>query len=198
MYAILEMQFPILFYRFVYLQIFLRSCPQMNTMGLMIRQHWFMEWLGAVRQHVITWTNVDQDLSSHMSLLGHNGLMAGTCSPPLPPHGCQATAKWQWSQSARAQSCGRRTLVTWVQILSRKKWERQNALFLNSRSRNFFDSDILSSMSNCFCVVSTWPVMSKLNISAFFLCSSRLLHPARVVKYVFPFPGLLKLRTQSN
>ena len=43
---------------------------------LMISQHWFRYWLGAVRQQAITWTNVDPDLSRHMASLGHNELKA--------------------------------------------------------------------------------------------------------------------------
>ena len=34
---------------------------------LMISQHCFRWWLGAVKHQVITWTNVDQDLKSHMA-----------------------------------------------------------------------------------------------------------------------------------
>ena len=41
---------------------------------LMISQHWFGWWLGAVRQQAITWTNVVQDLCRHMALLGLNEL----------------------------------------------------------------------------------------------------------------------------
>ena len=41
---------------------------------LMISQHWFRKWLGAVRQQAITWTTVDQDLQRHMVSLGPNEL----------------------------------------------------------------------------------------------------------------------------
>ena len=41
---------------------------------VMISQHWFRYWLGAVRQQAITWTNVDQDPCHHMASLGHNEL----------------------------------------------------------------------------------------------------------------------------
>ena len=41
---------------------------------LMISQHWFKYWLGAVRQQAITWANVDSDLCRHMASLGHNVL----------------------------------------------------------------------------------------------------------------------------
>ena len=42
---------------------------------LIISQHWFREWLGAVRQQAITWANVDLDLCRHMASLGHNELI---------------------------------------------------------------------------------------------------------------------------
>ena len=35
----------------------------------------FREWLGAVRQQAITWTNVDPDLSHHMASPGQNELL---------------------------------------------------------------------------------------------------------------------------
>ena len=41
---------------------------------LMISQHWFRWWLGAVRQQAITWANVDPDLCCHMASLGHSEL----------------------------------------------------------------------------------------------------------------------------
>ena len=37
---------------------------------LMIIQHWFRQWLGAVRQQAITWANVDPDLCRQMASLG--------------------------------------------------------------------------------------------------------------------------------
>ena len=40
----------------------------------MICQHWFKQWLGAVRQQAITWANVDWDISRHMATLGRNEL----------------------------------------------------------------------------------------------------------------------------
>ena len=40
----------------------------------MISQHWFRQWLGAVRQQAITWANVDPDLCRQMASLGHNEL----------------------------------------------------------------------------------------------------------------------------
>ena len=41
---------------------------------LMVNQHWFRQWLGAVRQQAISWANVDPDLRHHMASLGHNEL----------------------------------------------------------------------------------------------------------------------------
>ena len=37
-----------------------------NT-SLIISQHWFRLWLGAVRQQAITWANIDIDLCRHMA-----------------------------------------------------------------------------------------------------------------------------------
>ena len=45
--------------------------------SLMISQHWFRYWLGAVRQQANTWLNVDTDLCHHMASLGHNELKHG-------------------------------------------------------------------------------------------------------------------------
>ena len=41
---------------------------------LMISQHWFRKWLGAVQHQVITSDNVDPDLYHHVVSLGHNEL----------------------------------------------------------------------------------------------------------------------------
>ena len=38
---------------------------------LMISQHWFKQWLGAVRQQTNIWANVDPDLCHQMSSLDH-------------------------------------------------------------------------------------------------------------------------------
>ena len=48
----------------------------------MISQHWFRQWLGAVRQQAITWANVDPDLCRHMMSLGHNELRQKQCTTP--------------------------------------------------------------------------------------------------------------------
>ena len=37
--------------------------------SLMVSQHWFRYWLGAVRHHAITWANIDPDLCHHMASL---------------------------------------------------------------------------------------------------------------------------------
>ena len=46
---------------------------------LMISQHWFRQWLGAVRQQALTWTNVDSDLCRQMPSLGLNELNSFSC-----------------------------------------------------------------------------------------------------------------------
>ena len=42
---------------------------------LMVNQHWFRQWLGAVRQQAITRANVDQDPCRHLTSLDHNELI---------------------------------------------------------------------------------------------------------------------------
>ena len=44
---------------------------------LMISHNWFRYWLGAVRQHAITWAKVDPDLCRQMASLGLNELLRG-------------------------------------------------------------------------------------------------------------------------
>ena len=39
---------------------------------VVISQHWFRWWLGAVRQQTIAWTNVHPDLCRHMASIGRN------------------------------------------------------------------------------------------------------------------------------
>ena len=53
-------------------EIAFRSMPLM-----MVGQHWFRYWIGAVRQQAIIWANVMPDLSRHMVSLGHNELING-------------------------------------------------------------------------------------------------------------------------
>ena len=50
------------------------SSDECHMTLLLISQHWFRQWLGAVRQQAITWTSVDQDLQRHMASLGPNEL----------------------------------------------------------------------------------------------------------------------------
>ena len=38
--------------------------------SLMVNQHWFRKWLGAVRQQAITWISFDEDLPHHMAPQG--------------------------------------------------------------------------------------------------------------------------------
>ena len=49
----------------IHLKINIRGTP------LMIAQQPFGLWLGAVRQHAITWNKVQQDLCHHMASQGH-------------------------------------------------------------------------------------------------------------------------------
>ena len=37
---------------------------------MMINQHWFRQWFGAVRQQATIWVNVEWDLCPHMASLG--------------------------------------------------------------------------------------------------------------------------------
>ena len=73
--AILKMQFSILFYWLASsdLLMIMPSNKWHRTL-LMINQHWFRWWLGAVRQQAITWANVDSVSCLLMASLGHNGL----------------------------------------------------------------------------------------------------------------------------
>ena len=64
-----------------YLQILIlmiMSSDECHKTLLMISQHWFRWWLGAVRQQAITWASVDQDLQCHMASLGPNELNLGS------------------------------------------------------------------------------------------------------------------------
>ena len=42
--------------------------------SLIRSQHWFMLWLGAVRQQATIWANIGPDLCRHVASLGHNVL----------------------------------------------------------------------------------------------------------------------------
>ena len=76
--GILKMEFSILFYWLVSsdLLMIMPSDECQRTL-LMIRQHWFRLWLGAVRQQAITWANVDSVPCHLMASLGHNELRRG-------------------------------------------------------------------------------------------------------------------------
>ena len=43
-------------------------------MIIIVNEHEFKQWLGAIMQQVITWANVDQDLKRHLAPLSHNEL----------------------------------------------------------------------------------------------------------------------------
>ena len=47
---------------------------EFNKPSLMIIQHCFRSWLGAIRQQAITWVNVDPVSCRHMAWPGHNDL----------------------------------------------------------------------------------------------------------------------------
>ena len=53
--------------------VHLLSCECHRT-SLMRSQHWFRQWLGAIRQQAIIWANLDPDLYPHMASLGHTEL----------------------------------------------------------------------------------------------------------------------------
>ena len=64
------------------------SSDECHRILLMIREHWFKQWPGAVRHQAITWANVDPDPYRHMASLWHTEL---TCIW----HMC-ATTKYRW------------------------------------------------------------------------------------------------------
>ena len=55
-------------------EVYLVNLPvdECHSTLLMISQHWFSEWLGAVRQQAIAWADVDPDLYRHMASQGPN------------------------------------------------------------------------------------------------------------------------------
>ena len=53
------------------MEVSLLKFPADET-SLIIIQHWFKWWLGAVRQQAIIWTNVDPVLCFYVVQLGHN------------------------------------------------------------------------------------------------------------------------------
>ena len=58
---------------------------------LIISQHWFRWWLGAIRQQAITWADIDPELCHHMVSLGHNEL-----THLLVPHICVGGYGQHW------------------------------------------------------------------------------------------------------
>ena len=71
--ATLKILFSSLLYWLVPSELLLiKSSDEWYRNLLMISQHWFRYWLGAVRQQAITWANVDPDLCRRMASLGHN------------------------------------------------------------------------------------------------------------------------------
>ena len=73
--AILKLQFPISFYWLVSSHcLMIMPWDECHGTLLMMSQHWFRYWLGAVRQQAITWTNVDIVPCRHMASPGHNEL----------------------------------------------------------------------------------------------------------------------------
>ena len=61
------------------IQLFSLRLPsgECHKTSLTIIQHWFKEWLGAVRQQAIAWTNVDHVLLYHKATLSHNASING-------------------------------------------------------------------------------------------------------------------------
>ena len=46
-----------------------------HWLSLMISQHWFRQWFGAIRQQAITCTNIQPNICRHMASLGQNEWM---------------------------------------------------------------------------------------------------------------------------
>ena len=86
---------------------------------MIISQHWFRWWLGAVRQRAITWVNVDPDLCRHMASLGPNELNSQE-TLQIPPHvravECLLWGFWRklagWFQHCTVTSPFRRTYIS--------------------------------------------------------------------------------------
>ena len=85
----------------------------------MISQHWFRQWLGAVRQQAITWANVDQDLCRHMASLSHNELTlaTGECGNNFKCVISEYMLVWRpWASISRhlwLRTCGPRFMSRW-------------------------------------------------------------------------------------
>ena len=116
---------------------------------LLIRsQHWFRQWLGAVRQQAITWSNVDPELCHHMVSLGHIGLIYSGIVPRvsvnigsgngLSSNQHQAII-WTNANLLSIGPCGTNIIKTWMQI--------QN--FINE---NAFENVVCKKMT-----IMSWP-----------------------------------------
>ena len=78
--AILKMEFSILFYWLVSSGLLMMiPSDECHRTLLIISQHWFRLWLGAVRQQAITRANVDPDLCRQMASLDLNELRRECC-----------------------------------------------------------------------------------------------------------------------
>ena len=65
----------ILFYLSLYSDLVIMSSDECHCNALlMISQHWFRYWLGAIRHHAITWASVSPVICCHMATLGYNKL----------------------------------------------------------------------------------------------------------------------------
>ena len=77
--VILQVYFSNAFYEFMFFAFHVKSISgECNKSVLVISQHLFRKWLGAPRQQVISWTNVDPVLCRHLASLGHNELKSNT------------------------------------------------------------------------------------------------------------------------
>ena len=67
----------------LYVTLFSRDC---HRTSLMINQHWFRRWLGAVRHQAITWTNVNSELCHHMTSLSRNEIIKSIAVEKMKLH----------------------------------------------------------------------------------------------------------------
>ena len=56
---------------------FLWNSSAYHITHLMISQHWFRQWLGAVRQKAFNWANIDRYLRRHRAFQCHNEITRG-------------------------------------------------------------------------------------------------------------------------
>ena len=78
--VILKMWFSILFFWLLSSDLLMiMPSDECHRTLLMISQHWFRWWLGAVRQQASTWANVDSVPCRLMASLGHNMLICIQC-----------------------------------------------------------------------------------------------------------------------